>query len=344
MSATPDNQAKAGKSVPDRGPERFWTVLALEIKDVESKIANKEIVQSSFGCRSDPQPISFLLCLEFGEREDDYLTFCVRSSRPVSLTKMESVLRTSSGTVLSEHERKVTKGEKLGPDERESLGYDDFYEFTPSSKGTWRLTVEIEYRNRASVENQNEAPAISTSCFEHRHSRLQEDYLSLLESAKNTDITFCFDDRQIAAHKAILSARAPYFANMFESGMKEASLNQVQIKDVEADVFKAVLQYLYSGAAPANLTNFSLELLAAADMYGLDELKKLSEPTACEVLDADNVVDAFVLADRINCASLRERAVLLLRAVIGSLDEGSAKKLKSHPELAFELAVYFSKT
>ena len=112
MSATPDNQAKTGKSVPDRGPERFWTVLSLEVKDVESKIASKEIVESSFACRSDPQPISFHLRLEFGGADvesytKDYFMFDLRSTRPVTLTNAEAVLRTSCGTVLSEYKTKV---------------------------------------------------------------------------------------------------------------------------------------------------------------------------------------------------------------------------------------------
>ena len=95
--------------------------------------------------------------------------------------------------------------------------------------------------------------------------RLRDDLVSLLESPKYTDITFCFPDRKIAAHRVILSARVPYFANMLESGMEEVTSNEVHIQDVESGVFKAVLQYIYSGVAPTNLDKIALKLLVAAD-------------------------------------------------------------------------------
>lgn len=34
----------------DNYTEKYWTVFSLEIKDVESKIANKEKVTTSFSC------------------------------------------------------------------------------------------------------------------------------------------------------------------------------------------------------------------------------------------------------------------------------------------------------
>lgn len=172
---------------------------------------------------------------------------------------------------------------------------------------------------------------------------MQKDLLSLLEGSSNGDITFCFDDREIEAHKAILLARAPYFANMFQSGMKESSSKKVHITDVKSGIFKAVLHYLYTGEAPKNMPEIALELLVAAEKYDLDELAVLCQISVCDHLTADNVVDALIVAEKISFSELRERATLVSWKTIGALDQESAKKLKDRPHLAFDLAVQFSK-
>jgi len=171
--------------------------------------------------------------------------------------------------------------------------------------------------------------------------RQQEDMLSLFESAKDTDITFLFEDgRKIFAHKkVILTARATYFANMFHSGMTEASSNEIRVQDIEPEVFKAVLQHLYSGAAPVNLAEIALEVHAAADKYGLDELKELCESCVCDNLTADNVVDVFVYAEERSCVKIRDKALVVLRENMETLSQESANKLKNNPTLLFQLAI-----
>ena len=174
--------------------------------------------------------------------------------------------------------------------------------------------------------------------------RQQGDMLSLLESSKDADITFLFEDGQIiTAHKVILSARAPYFEKMFDSGMEEATSKEIRVRDVEHNVFRAVLQHLYSGAAPVNLAEIALEVHAAADKYGLDELKELCESCVCDNLRADNVVDVFVFAEERSCVKIRERALVVLRENMDTLSQESANKLKNNPDLLFQLAVDFSK-
>ena len=199
------------------------------------------------------------------------------------------------------------------------LANNGFYALGPSSKGTWRISIEIEYKHGSPTGN---PPTENFSRI-----RLQDDLLALLKSSKNTDVTFCFEDRKITAHKAILLARAPYFANMFDSGMAEVSSNEVHVKDVESSVFEGILEYLYSGAAPMNMPEIGLELLVAADKYGLDELKTLCEASVSDRLTDENVVETIIVADKVNCVSLYDKAVVVLRASFDSLEEEESKRL-----------------
>ena len=51
---------------------------------------------------------------------------------------------------------------------------------------------------------------------------------------------------------------------MFCHQMEESKLNRVDITDIPSHVFKEMLSFLYTGAAP-NLDEMASELLAAAD-------------------------------------------------------------------------------
>jgi len=351
----------------------YATVLSAIIKDVEKKIANKEEVIHCFGSRGDPLPTTFKLTLSFGKIRDGWLSVIVKSSRHASIIKEDRVLRSGRGRTSedciieeciieecfiepsfrpegtnAEDSPDEDPQDEDSPDEeawirnvrRNLFGSKNsdtkFHKFCPSSKGTWRFTTSISYKHTS--------PAASLSIEEGRHTRQQGDLLSLFESSKDADITFCFDNgHKIPAHKLILSARAPYFANMFDSGMKEASSNEIRVRDVDPNVFKSVLRHLYSGAAPINLAEIALEVHAAADKYGLDELKEICESCVCDNLSADNVVDVFVFAEERSCVKIRDRALVVLRENMDTLNEESASKLKDNPELLFQLSVELSK-
>lgn len=59
-------------------------------------------------------------------------------------------------------------------------------------------------------------------------------------------------------------ARSPVFAAMFEHEMEERKQNRVAISDVDHDVLKEMLRFIYTGKAP-NLEKMADDLLAAAD-------------------------------------------------------------------------------
>lgn len=54
--------------------------------------------------------------------------------------------------------------------------------------------------------------------------------------------------------------------------MAEARNDRVQIDDVDPDVLKEMLRFMYTGLAP-NMERMADDLLAAADKYQLERLK-----------------------------------------------------------------------
>ena len=88
---------------------------------------------------------------------------------------------------------------------------------------------------------------------------LLEDFQKLFESMELSDVTFnvrCRISDSIrsvyvctALHKTILAARSPLFAAMFKHPSKEKLSGIVNVPDIEPDVFKVLLRYIYIGGA-----------------------------------------------------------------------------------------------
>lgn len=57
------------------------------------------------------------------------------------------------------------------------------------------------------------------------------------------------------------------FSAMFEHEMEERKQNRVAITDIDPDVMREMLSFIYTGRAP-NLSNMADELLAASDKVG----------------------------------------------------------------------------
>jgi hypothetical protein len=89
------------------------------------------------------------------------------------------------------------------------------------------------------------------------------------------DVHFQFKDGQsVGAHILILSAGSPVFSAMFQSGLLESKSRIVDIDDIEFDVFRQLLIYLYTGMAPKVTEESITQLLfVASDKYGVEALK-----------------------------------------------------------------------
>ena len=76
----------------------------------------------------------------------------------------------------------------------------------------------------------------------------QADFSSLLD-AGHFDVTLVAGEKELRAHKVVLSARSPIFAKMFEVDMKEKSTNKVKIDDIEPEILEKMLVNVYTGGS-----------------------------------------------------------------------------------------------
>lgn len=128
----------------------------------------------------------------------------------------------------------------------------------------------------------------------------------------NCDIQFCFEnnDQKIGGHVCILAARSPVFAKMLYSTAQETKSDPVIINDVQPEIFKEMLHFIYSSGTRQPLTeDTAWSLVAAADKYDVPGLKKECSRVLLFYLEASNAINVLVLADRHSMKKVKEAAI-----------------------------------
>jgi speckle-type POZ protein len=140
----------------------------------------------------------------------------------------------------------------------------------------------------STVANSDEEP-ISNS------DQLVAQLAGLFEDLKFSDIAFNVRGRQFKAHKNILAARSNIFAAMFDHPIKENLTNQIEVEDVEPDVFQEMLRFIYTGkVSESTMQKMPFEVFAVADKYLLNQLKMECEPHIIHRMTAENCLELLL--------------------------------------------------
>ncbi|CAG4915586.1 unnamed protein product [Colias eurytheme] len=167
--------------------------------------------------------------------------------------------------------------------------------------------------------------------------RLSDDLGALFDSERFSDVTLAVGGREFQAHKAILAARSPVFAAMFEHEMEERKRNRVDITDVDHEVLREMLRFIYTDRAP-NLDKMADDLLAAADKYALDRLKVMCEEALCLSLSVETAADTLILADLHSADQLKAQTIDFINTHATDVMDTTGWKnmISSHPHLIAE--------
>lgn len=79
------------------------------------------------------------------------------------------------------------------------------------------------------------------------------------------DVTLEVDGEEFKAHKIILKARSKVFNAMFSHRTEENLNNRAVIGDIDKDVFRQILEFLYTGDKTKLDLDMSIDLLIGAD-------------------------------------------------------------------------------
>jgi speckle-type POZ protein len=181
-------------------------------------------------------------------------------------------------------------------------------------------------------------------------SNLQDHLGDLLKSMDGADVNFHVGGESFSAHRSVLAARSSVFRAELFGPMKENASNPIEISDMDSDVFKSLLHFIYTDSLPhggdaQNNGILAGHLLVAADRYNIERLKLICEERLCDLIDSVIVATSLALAEQHGFHRIKEACFEFLsspsnlEAMIAS--DGYKHLKKSCPSVLKELAASF---
>ncbi|OBS69589.1 hypothetical protein A6R68_01870, partial [Neotoma lepida] len=182
------------------------------------------------------------------------------------------------------------------------------------------------------ISDQNSKPGIQVP-----RCTLSDDLGELWENSCFTDCSLVVAGQEFRAHKAILAARSPVFRAVFQHDMEDSKRNLLEIHDLEPQVVMVMMDFIYTGKAQ-DLDSMADVVLAAADKYGLENLKVMCEDVLCRDLSVENAAHTLFLADFHSAGQLKTQALDFITAHASEVSETSSWKtiVGSYPHLVAE--------
>ena len=146
--------------------------------------------------------------------------------------------------------------------------------------------------------------------------KLSESISNFFLSDEMSDVQIHCGDNFFDAHQLILSIWSPVFRLMFKSKMKEKETKIIEICDLDPDVVQELLKFMYIGRCCIHEKDPDpqtvADILAAADKYQVDVLKRMCEEKMISILLPTNSLQILEYADIYRVEELKARAMDLV--------------------------------
>ena len=145
------------------------------------------------------------------------------------------------------------------------------------------------------------------------------------------------DDRELKAHRNVLSAASPFFCKLLESDMKENREGIIRFEEISGCVMEDVLEFIYTGTVEVTQEN-AKELIAAGNYLMIPSLKTVSGRFLEAEMTESNCISTFYFAEKYDCVELIRDSREFIHenfAFLGEMDEFLSLEAK-------EVAVWIS--
>ena len=97
---------------------------------------------------------------------------------------------------------------------------------------------------------------------------------------------------------------------MFTVGMRESEESVISVQDISLATFQKLLEFIYSDQlSDLASADQAIDVLVAANKYGLDRLKRLCEKYLVALIDLENVIELLYLSDLHQAVELRRMCI-----------------------------------
>eukprot|EP00033_Pygsuia_biforma_P003666 GCRY01004014.1.p1 GENE.GCRY01004014.1~~GCRY01004014.1.p1 ORF type:complete len:512 (+),score=148.00 GCRY01004014.1:245-1780(+) len=134
---------------------------------------------------------------------------------------------------------------------------------------------------------------------------LYEKFTFFRESKYFCDLVLIAGSERFPCHKCILAAQSEWFHAMFTNGMKESTQDEITL-EVESNVLRTFLDYLYSGKIIINSSNVFMVLESSA-FFQISKLTEMCEDFLLDTLSPSNLIQYYDTAFTFNLPRLLKK-------------------------------------
>uniref|UniRef100_A0A6V7K0X7 BTB domain-containing protein n=1 Tax=Bracon brevicornis TaxID=1563983 RepID=A0A6V7K0X7_9HYME len=155
-------------------------------------------------------------------------------------------------------------------------------------------------------------------------------------NSDQSDVTIVIENETIPAHKFILSARCPIFADIFEAA-GGIDINSLVIEGMDLAEVKGLLEFIYKDEV-SNLEELAEGLLRAADAYELPKLRTLCEGIMYDRLTETSAAQLLILAHVCHADDLKTKVLVFIADHLNGVAASEGyKDIVLYPELLDEI-------
>ncbi|XP_043462247.1 protein roadkill-like [Leptopilina heterotoma] len=172
-----------------------------------------------------------------------------------------------------------------------------------------------------------------------KKSTIENNFQSFFLNDTLSDVTFNVENTNFPAHKIVLASMSPVFEKMFAHQMKENITNIVVIEEIDPEVFKEMLRFIYTGKIE-NSKQVAFRLHELADKYDVKKLRIICEQYLENYLTVKNAIAVLQLADSHNSVNLKKKSINFIQKnfnEIGTMDAFKNVKQELLLELLFAM-------
>ncbi|XP_062357835.1 kelch-like protein 3 isoform X1 [Cinclus cinclus] len=172
-------------------------------------------------------------------------------------------------------------------------------------KHTTKVDIKQSSRSSEAAEDEKDQCTVTVN---PSHMRKAFKVMNELRSKRLLcDVVIVAETVEMEAHRVVLAACSPYFCAMFTGDMSESKAKKIEIKDVDGQTLRKLIDYIYTAEIEVTEENVQV-LLPAASLLQLMDVRK----NCCDFLQSQlhptNCLGIRAFADVHACSELLQQA------------------------------------
>ncbi|KAG5678941.1 hypothetical protein PVAND_008560 [Polypedilum vanderplanki] len=144
-----------------------------------------------------------------------------------------------------------------------------------------------------------------------------QDFKAIMENEDFKDFTIKIGSMEFKAHKFVLVARSPTFANIIKENVHAEYLN---LLDISTDIFQVILDFIYTDEFPENIQIDKIELFKVSERLKIEKLKNFAAEKLLDEINSENALEILKLSIKYKNDQLRQKSFEEIKKILDFIE------------------------